>query len=294
MLERIKADILLLQEVNSLTALEDLRQGTFCANFHLAHTKTVRGIPFKTRNLVILSYWPIRKVSQYHNQLVPAPRWQIVTANPPEDSAKPLKWERPILHAEINLANNKSLHVINLHLKSLNPTDIPGQKSSDPKKWYVWLSHVGWAEGYYLSDIKRVGQAFEARFLIDEIFKKEGNEALIAVGGDFNAEIESVPFKTVVGSVDDTNNPDLRPTVLIPCELNVPPEQRFSLIHRGKGNMLDHVIVSQAFYPCWVETNIFNEVLPDESIAFATEQKFPESDHAPVVAHFQVPDDWIP
>ena len=58
--------------------------------------------------------------------------------------------------------------------------------------------------------------------------------------------------------------------------------------------MIYHVIVSQAFYPYWVGTNVFNEVLPDESIAFATDEKFPESDHAPVVAHFKVPDSWIP
>lgn len=173
------------------------------------------------------------------------------------------------------------------------PTDIPGQKNTDPKKRYQWLSQKGWAEGFYISDIKRVGQALEARVLVDTILSKE-KDARIVVGGDFNADIGSVPFKTIVGSVDETQNPELRPTVLIPCELNVPPDQRFSLIHRGKGNMLDHVIVSQAFYPYWNGTDIFNEVLPDESIAFATEEKFPESDHAPVVAHFSVPDSWIP
>jgi exonuclease III len=58
--------------------------------------------------------------------------------------------------------------------------------------------------------------------------------------------------------------------------------------------MIDHIAVSQSFYPYWEETAIFNELLPDKSIAFATTQKFPESDHAPVVAHFCVPDSWIP
>jgi len=172
------------------------------------------------------------------------------------------------------------------------PSKIEGQQ--DPQHTYKWFSHVGWAEGYFLSDIKRVGQALETRVLIDKIFGENGDNALIVVGGDYNADIGSVPFKTVVGSVDDTNNPDLRSGVLIPCEMNVPSSQRFSLYHRGVGNMIDHIAVSQAFYPYWEQTSIFNELLPDKSIAFATDIKFPESDHAPVVAHFQVPDTWIP
>ena len=80
---------------------------------------------------------------------------------------------------------------------------------------------------------------------------------------------------------------------MFPCELNVPSTQRYSLIHHGTGSMLDHVIVSKALYPYWVGTSIYNEVLQDESIAFATDVKFPESDHAPVVARFQLPDNWI-
>jgi exonuclease III len=51
--------------------------------------------------------------------------------------------------------------------------------------------------------------------------------------------------------------------------------------------MLDHVLVSQALYPDWIETDIFNEVLHDESLAFATDVTFPESDHAPVVTRFR-------
>ncbi len=126
--------------------------------------------------------------------------------------------------------------------------------------------------------------------MAERIFQEEGEDALIVIGGNFNAEIDSVPFKAIVGSVEDTQNGDLRTSVLIPCEYNVPPAQRYSLFHHGKGNMLDHVVVSQAFYPYWVETAIFNEVLPDESLRFADDEKFPEADHAPVVARFEVPD----
>ena len=101
-----------------------------------------------------------------------------------------------------------------------------------------------------------------------------------------------MPFKCVVGNVDEANNPTLRSTVLIPCELNVPSSQRFSLFHKRIGNMID-IAVSQEFYPYWKTTSIFNELLPDKSIAFAA-PKFPESDHAPVITHFEVPGPFIP
>ncbi len=225
---------------------------------------------------------------QYHHDLVSKPVWRIATAKPSEEEPQEVGWERPILHCVINLAENRKLHAINLHLKSKNPTEIKGQMIDR----YTWASHEGWAEGYFLSSVKRVGQALETRRLIEQLFEYDP-QALISICGDFNAEIGAVPFKIIVGSVEDTKNPDLRPTVMVPCEYNVSPEQRYSLMHHGRGSMLDHVIVSQAFYPYWVETVIFNELLHDETMAYATEEKFPESDHAPVVSRFQVPEDWF-
>jgi endonuclease/exonuclease/phosphatase family metal-dependent hydrolase len=290
MMERTKADIILLQEINFIDALNELRQGTHYENHQITHTTTSSGKPYAERNLVVLSRFPILETKQYMNDKVSAPEWKKVTARP-EEEPKKVRWERPILHVTIKLANGKKLHVINLHLKSKIPTPITGQ--IDPNNRFRWLTHGGFSEGFFISSIKRIGQALETRLLVDEIFSQEGNNALIVIGGDFNAEIGSVPFEAIVGSVEDTSNTSLRPSVLVPCELNVPPEQRFSLLHRGQGNMLDHVIVSQEFYSHWLHTKIFNELLPDESIAFATDDKFPDSDHAPVNAYFSVPDSWL-
>ena len=50
--------------------------------------------------------------------------------------------------------------------------------------------------------------------------------------------------------------------------------------------MLDHVVVSRRLFGYFDKTEIHNEALPDESGAFRTDLKFPESDHAPVVAEF--------
>ena len=292
MIERIDADLLFLQEVNKPKALDKLIEGTVYQKYQQHYSLTTNDVPYAKRNLVTLSRYPIKKKHQYRHKLVSKPMWRKETSVPPEEIPKEISWERPILHSEIELAGDQVLHAINLHLKSKNPTKIKGQQHET--KYWLWFSHEGWAEGYFLSSVKRVGQALETRRLIDELLKPDPLKALIAIGGDFNADIGSVPFKTIVGSVKDTNNPELRSTVLVPCEYNVPPEQRFTLLYHGEGAMLDHIIVSQALYPHWMGTEIFNELLPDESIAFASDIKYPESDHASVVALFKLPKDWLP
>jgi exonuclease III len=54
--------------------------------------------------------------------------------------------------------------------------------------------------------------------------------------------------------------------------------------------MIDHLLVSRTLLAYYRGSEIHNELLHDESIAFATEEKYPESDHAPVIAEFELPD----
>jgi endonuclease/exonuclease/phosphatase family metal-dependent hydrolase len=294
MLERINADLLFLQEVHSINAVTELIKGTRYEEeqFHMEYTRTKssgRTQPYKKRNLVILSKYPIQNPKHYYHDLVDKPKWKRITTTNPT-AKDDISWERPVFHCEIKLGNNKILHGINLHLKSKIPSNIEGQRH--PTKNWLWFSIYGWGEGYFISAIKRVGQALEARILVDNIFKND-SEAAIVVAGDFNGEIDSVPFKTIVGSMREVSNPDLGPFIMVPCEFNVPLDQRFSLLHHGKGNMLDHVIVSKSLYPYWKGTEIFNELVPDKSIAFSMPEYYPESDHAPVIATFKLPDNWF-
>ena len=59
------------------------------------------------------------------------------------------------------------------------------------------------------------------------------------------------------------------------------------LFHHGRGTMLDHIMVSRALLVNYRSTEIHNELLHDESLAFRTDIKYPESDHAPVIAEFE-------
>lgn len=290
---RLRADVICFQEVNGqeslgqprrLLALDALLQGTPYATYQRVSTMTQGDEVYDERNLVILSRFQILDHQQYRHQFAPAPRYQKVTATPPETEAKPITWERPILYARLRIDDSRSLHVINLHLKSKIPTTINGRVNGD-----LWNSSSGWAEGFFVSSMKRVGQALETRMLIDSLFDLDEN-AMITVCGDFNADVDDVPLEAIRGDVENTNNGSLARRVIFPCEQTIPESSRYSLKHQGQGIMLDHLLVSRNLLAFYKGAEVHNELLHDESLAFAVDTKFPESDHAPVIAEFELPD----
>jgi len=127
--------------------------------------------------------------------------------------------ERPILHVELGPGGRARLHVVNVHLKAKIPTDIPGQQIDN----YTWRSAEGWAEGVFISSMKRMSQALEVRRLVDRILDREP-QARIVVAGDFNATPEDVPVLAIRGAVEDTGNGELAGRVLVPIQ-NTVPEQ---------------------------------------------------------------------
>jgi endonuclease/exonuclease/phosphatase family metal-dependent hydrolase len=292
---RLDADILCLQEVHGqetpgqprqLLALQALIAGTPYQGFNIASTKLVGSNQvYDVRNLVILSRFPIGNVQQYKHTNVRPPAYRRVTSNPPDALADEISWERPILYAEIQLSQQQTIHVLNVHLKSKNPTTIPGQMINT----FTWRTISGWAEGYFISSMKRVGQALELRQIIDTLFDAD-LQAMIVACGDFNADIDDVPMEAIRGEVENTGNPELALRTMLPCERTIPEPARFSLYHRGKGNMLDHLLISRPLLQFYRSAEIHNEILHDESMAFADDRKFPESDHAPVLATFELPD----
>jgi predicted extracellular nuclease len=183
----------------------------------------------------------------------------------------------------VDIGGGMVVDVINIHLKSKNPTTVKGQK----KDAYTWKTSSGWAEGFFLSSMRRVGQALETRVLVDILFD-ERIDANIIVAGDFNAESDEVAVEAITGRVENTGNGELSRRVLVPCENTIPEESRYTLLHQGQKNMLDHLLVSRNLLSFYKGSEIHNEVLPDETIAFATDIKYPESDHAPIIAKFNI------
>ena len=294
-IERLEADILCLQEVNAqpetnrrhaerhFAALDALLDGTPYADFHRAASETrKRHNPLDVHNLVILSRWPIAETHQYWNDLVPAPRMQCVTAEPPADGPDEVFWDRPLLHVAIDPPGGAPLHVFNMHLRAPLASAIRGQKESA----FVWKSVSGWAEGYHLAAVKRTGQALEARIAIDRIFDGDPDAAIV-VCGDMNAELREMPLRILCADAEETGNGSLAARSLIPVEARVPEETRYTVRHAGRRLLLDHILASRGLALRLDGVEIHNETLGDEVIGYAAVHHSPESYHAPVVASFR-------
>lgn len=298
-LNRLKADVICFQEINgqerqgqprSLISLQTLLDRSRYHNYKLVSTTLVgKTDVYDERNLVIayrpeLTLIETRQIKHDPDVLPSKPIYKIATVA--NSDPKELSWERPLLYASFRTPAGDVLHVLNVHFKSKLPTNIEDQKVSR----FVWKSAGGWAEGFFLSSIRRVGAALEARVFLDQIFAsaREQNdpEPMIVICGDFNADSDEVPVMAIRGRVEETGNSKIAHTQMFPCENTIPESSRYTLFHHGRGEMIDHLLISRGMLQYYCGAEIHNEVLTDESIAFRGDSTFPAPDHAAVVALF--------
>jgi endonuclease/exonuclease/phosphatase family metal-dependent hydrolase len=288
-LERLDADILCLQEVNSqhppdggkirsFIALDMLLQGTPYAGFHRVHTLSPHGRgPLDIHNLLILSRWPLEQAREIRNDFVKPPRYRPASVAAEEE----ILWDRPILAADVVLPGGQRLHLFNVHLRAPRAAPIPGQKSGAD----AWKSVGGWAEGYFMATIKRTGQALELRLAMEALFDRNP-QALIAVCGDFNAGLDETPLTVALASEEDTGNGALAGRTLAALERSIDLSRRFSVLHRGRPEMLDHILASRTLLGHFRNFEAHNEMLGDEAFAPIRMERPVESFHAPVAAEF--------
>lgn len=289
---RARADIVCLQEVNAqrgpgksertLEALDLLLADTPYAHFERAVSRSgPNGQINDVHNLVTLSRWPIVAQSSLQHELVPPVRHRPVTADPATSEPVALSFDRPVLYAEIELPDALRLAVVNCHLRAPLASSIPGQKLSP----FVWKSVGGWAEGFCQSSIKRDMQALEIRLLIDRLQSEHAGRSII-VAGDFNSDDHSSPVRIIAGAEQDTGNGNLAHATLIVLDRAVSADRRFSVVHQGRPQMLDHILASRPYYARFRSIEIYNEALSDEAVGFARVDRPPGSYHACVVAEF--------
>jgi endonuclease/exonuclease/phosphatase family metal-dependent hydrolase len=289
-LERLKADILCLQEIDAPKAggtrrpveLERLLEGTAYAKHRLVVSSLGDG-PADVHNLAVATSLPVVEEESVRHSLVEALHFQRHTALPPEAAGIALEWDRPLQHVVLSLPSGRRFHVFNVHLRAPLAMAIPGQKSGP----FAWRSVAGWAEGFFAAAVKRAGQALELRLAVEGVFDAEP-EALIAICGDFNAEDHDTALRLACAGEDDTGSGHLAPRVLTPVERTLPQDRRFTVLHHGRPQMLDHILASRALFGELATVEIHNEMLEDELVAYGRIDRPPESLHAPVVASFDL------
>lgn len=279
----LRADVLCLQEVDAqeiaphrrgLTALGQLVEATQYAGYNYAVGETEPGHgPGDRHNLVVLSRYAILASRSVRHEKV---------APPAAPSGMEPRFDRPILQVELALPDGRSLHVLNLHLRAPLASYRPQAKQHG-----VWQGTRDWAEGFHLSTLKRIGQALEARLLVDDLLDVDA-QALIAVAGDLNADLYEMPLRLLCAAPDDTNNEALAARALSPAERRLPDGHRHTVIFGGRKVVLDHLLLSVALSSGLKSVEAKNEGLADEVEARASSRREPGSFHAPLVAAFEI------
>ena len=77
------------------------------------------------------------------------------------------------------------------------------------------------------------------------------------------------------GQLEDTGNGDPATPMTVPLENTVPERTRCSLCQIGTCDVTDPILASRSMVRSFNQTEIRNEILPDKSIAFAGDPKFP-------------------
>jgi endonuclease/exonuclease/phosphatase family metal-dependent hydrolase len=294
-LERLRADILCLQEINgqhlpaggprTLLAFDKLIESTRYQSYARAVSASSPGAGVAdVHNLVTLSRWPILNFQSIRNTVVPPLSYPPLTSIPPAAEPLEIAFERPILVADIEVSPGRVVTVINVHFRAPIAAPIPGQKENAS----VWRSVSGWAEGYALAAWKRTAQALETRLVIDGFLEADAARFLI-VAGDFNAEDHETPLKILIGAEEDTGNGRLSERTLVVLDRSIAEDRRFSVLHHGRAQMLDHILANRPSLAHFRQIEAHNETLADELVSSTRVRKEPGSPHAPIVAEFDMP-----
>jgi endonuclease/exonuclease/phosphatase family metal-dependent hydrolase len=218
-----------------------------------------------------------------HHDRVPPLRYRPVTASPPAPVERELRFDRPVLTVTIGLPDGRPLHVINVHFRAPLAVAVAGGKLGS----FCWSRTDAWAEGFFMAGVLRAAQALEVRLCIDALLDRDP-QALIAVVGDMNAELGSVPLRILLAEPGDTGNGLLAQRALVPLDRHLPADRRFSVVHHGRRVMFDHMLVSRALLAALRDFDVHNETLEDEVEAQLAVAHATESNHAPLVATFEL------
>jgi endonuclease/exonuclease/phosphatase family metal-dependent hydrolase len=292
-LRRLDADVICLQEVNGqkppgakirqLDALDMVLRGTQYGAFHRAHSlREKTGGAFDAHNLVTLSRFPFGEVRQILHACVPPIAYRFASISKPESEIE-IRWERPLLLTVLELPGHGLVHVVNLHLRAPLASPVPGAKLSA----LAWRDTSSWAEGYYVAEMKRSGQALEARLVADAILDRD-RQAAIIICGDFNAEVNDTPLQILLASPEDTGNADLAWRAMVPLGGHETNERQFTMVLAGRKIMLDHILASAKLAVACRSVTIDNDALLDAAEREEIGSLRPGSHHAPVVAEFDI------
>jgi endonuclease/exonuclease/phosphatase family metal-dependent hydrolase len=282
MVQRMDADIIAFQEIEGAHVLDALRSHLGEGNdFHpaVAGRQDNRGIACG-----VLSRFPITSVEVHGAGELSFP---VFAEGDPRPFAGRLESRRGVLEVTVSLPDATTLVLMVVHLKSphqLPRTDGHGATQDED-------GHYSAAEGAVRATVIRLAEALHLRSRVEARLMRDAR-AQIVVLGDFNDGPDSLPVRAVAGelaeaprgrSADIDVASSLDAGVLHQCMKAVPAGTRYTILHRGAGQQVDHILVSRTLWRRFRSARVLNEELRETATDGREET---ESDHAPVVASF--------
>ncbi len=279
-------DVVALQEVGDEGALDDLRAGLARATgtdwvARASRAPDLRGI--RVAVLTTLDVLATQDVVALAPRLRPV---QVDDAGSTTD-----RMGRGALRVRVQ-AGSGPLDVMTAHLKS-KLLSYPGGRFSPAHE-----AERARTAAYAL--FRRAAEAATLRVAADDVLRGRGRTHALMVCGDLNDTAEAAttqllqgPGGSEVGTAGE-RTPDLgdahRLWNLAPL---VPEGRRFSRVYRGRGELIDHVLVSRVLLPTVSGVDCALDALAPAGLPSVTDDPRPRvgtpgSDHAPVVVDL----DW--
>lgn len=259
----INADILLLQEIASKSVIERIigRAGIDYSYFFATPDQNGVGnvVLYKQKDAVCES--------------IPALTSFPVFVEGDADIIGSRIWSRrDFVHLETTF-QGKRLDVVGVHIKA---NSLMPEKSTTGEA-YPMKTQITAADGLIRSEVFRFSQAKRLRELIDSFFTNDP-DALVVVGGDYNAEEYHAVYRIIQGIAKDELS------TLVATSSRIIEEKRFSALSctLKKKKLLDHILISKSLESYLSDVQILNENISDNK-SIAPNPTLVRSDHASVI-----------
>lgn len=236
-MDRLDADIIGFQEIFSQQALQDVlaKTSSYRHAHHAGFDPVVRDGQL-TPSVALVSRHPLQGEARAYSEL---PRNLSVALPGSGDTST--QFTRPILHAQVALADELVINVFVLHLKSQLPDFLNGELKDDPY-------HSGLAT--LRSLIRRGTEALGVRYLLTDLV--QGKRVPLVVMGDFNDVADAVSSRIVMGGDrrgEGVFDERLFDGYRIQSRRDPLRNVGYSYIHEGQYQTFDHILVSEEFNP---------------------------------------------
>jgi endonuclease/exonuclease/phosphatase family metal-dependent hydrolase len=294
---KLAPDVLALQEVGSPEALDDLINRLEGQYPHQA----LSGVPDRNRPIRVgfLAKLPISDPTDITDFPV-AGLPSVPGIDKEGQPAEVTTLSRGALQIRVMPRPGMDIHLINTHLKSklLSFPTSKGNSRFVPKDENERARVAGFAL------LKRTAEAISLRVQANQLLEGNGQKALILLG-DLNdgsdaatTQILYGPGGSQPGTAGFKRNDKGDDTRLFNLAELIAEERRYSRVYQGKGELIDHILVSKellpgeppqipqvdAYHP---EVANLPSITDNPGDRAGQKVDFP-SDHAPIIAHFEL------